>query len=627
MARQGAPVKALVRAKAACKRHPEQFATDAELLRSARDLYRLRDAIENEVDEERLDEATRIERELTRKLHACITRSRAPHLSTTMQRHKLTRAEREIVLVLALSATGMVDRVRDVEDIQGAIGRGHRDALSIAQALSPEGKLAASGVVDVEDADDPILCSITLTDRVLDPLLRGKSGGRDWWGVKTYDEYLDRLYAAFKALQLNGDELDDVQARFARRRPANAPSRRRRIRQTMRLATTTAKRHPSWPAVHIFDDDLMDCEQELVVLLVGKELGYERPDDDLFTGEGLARCISQAVPDVRHALKVLTRSGSLRRRTLIRPCGGAIETVVEDEATLRSSEFELTEPFRDKLKLPRLRRRKNAARQPVVAMAQLVLSGRVRRALDMVVAQSRHARVLFDEWGFGATVTYGAGVTVLFSGPPGVGKTACAEAIARELEKRIIVANYAELQNCFVGETEKNIVRVFRDAHEDEAVLFWDEADAMFYSRDDATRMWEVRDVNVLLQQIERFEGLCVLATNRKITLDSALERRITVKVEFELPTQQERLAIWKRIIPRKLPLAKDVDLASLASHELTGGEIKNVVLNAARIALCRGAKSRVTAADFAEAIEMETAGKWSAKGRMGFASGAGTAR
>ena len=224
------------------------------------------------------------------------------------------------------------------------------------------------------------------------------------------------------------------------------------------------------------------------------------------------------------------------------------------------------------------------------------------------------------------SVPYGRGVTLLFSGPPGVGKTACAEATASRLRRDIIVADYAELQSCWVGQTEKNIVRIFRQAADDDAVLFWDEADGMFFDRDGASRSFEVRDVNVLLQELERFNGLCILSTNRKPTLDKALERRIAIKIEFEPPDRARRLEIWTVLIPAKLPLATDVSTANLAEHELTGGEIKNVVLNAARIALVRGPRSRVTAFDFDRAIAMETGARWSCKGKMGFAASEATA-
>jgi SpoVK/Ycf46/Vps4 family AAA+-type ATPase len=227
---------------------------------------------------------------------------------------------------------------------------------------------------------------------------------------------------------------------------------------------------------------------------------------------------------------------------------------------------------------------------------------------------------MLDDWGLARRIAYGRGVTALFYGPPGTGKTASAEAIAHELDRPICVVDYSKIQSCWVGETEKNITRAFTEAARAGAVLFWDEADAMFYDRDDASRSWEVRDVNVLLQQIERFEGLCILSTNRHATLDKAFERRISLKVEFAPPDRAMRADIWRKLLPPKMPLGRDVNLAALAEHDLTGGEIKNVVMNTARLAVCRGADATVMDADFTEAVRMELDGRWSAKGQMGFA-------
>jgi SpoVK/Ycf46/Vps4 family AAA+-type ATPase len=260
------------------------------------------------------------------------------------------------------------------------------------------------------------------------------------------------------------------------------------------------------------------------------------------------------------------------------------------------------------------------AREPLMKMEQLVLHDEVIEALSLAEVQFRHAEVLLKDWGLAGTITYGRGVTLLFWGPPGVGKTAAAEALAHKLSKRIIAANYAEIQSCWVGQTEKNIVKAFREAREADAVLFWDEADGMFYDRDSAVRNWEVRDVNVLLQEIEKFSGLCILSTNRQVTLDKALERRIAIKVQFRKPDREMALQIWKKMTPKKLPLARDVDFGELADADLTGGEIKNVLLNAARFALCRSPKAKVMMSDLRKAVSMERSGKWSGRtGPIGF--------
>jgi len=251
--------------------------------------------------------------------------------------------------------------------------------------------------------------------------------------------------------------------------------------------------------------------------------------------------------------------------------------------------------------------------------SQLVLPPAVDRALELALAQSRHARVLFDDWGLGTTVTYGRGTTMLFSGSPGVGKTAAAEALAHELGKDILAVSYAEVQNAYIGQTEKNIVRIFHQARQADAVLFWDEADAMFTDRRQLRWQHEIRDTNVLLQEIERFEGTCILATNRSEVLDAALDRRISIKVEFDPPDEVMRRELWRKLIPAVLPLAEDVELDALASRDMTGGQIKNAVLNAAREALVRGPAAKVTREDFERAIGGEL-GRGKAIQRLGFA-------
>jgi SpoVK/Ycf46/Vps4 family AAA+-type ATPase len=279
----------------------------------------------------------------------------------------------------------------------------------------------------------------------------------------------------------------------------------------------------------------------------------------------------------------------------------------------------LTQRALRRLGLDSTLRKRPGAREPVVRLDQVVLPPRVAAAVRMAVAQARHADVLFRRWGLGETIRYGRGTTLLFSGPPGVGKTATAEAIAHALGRPILVASVAELQSCWVGQTEKAIVRVFREAAEAGAVLFWDEADAFFHERDAATRQWEVREVNVLLQELERFEGVCILATNRRTALDAALERRVSMKVEFERPDRAAARRIWSKLLPAKLPLASDVNLDALAAAELTGGQIKNVVLNAARRALLRGRRATVGRADFEEAIRAERDGQWTRREPLGF--------
>lgn len=180
-------------------------------------------------------------------------------------------------------------------------------------------------------------------------------------------------------------------------------------------------------------------------------------------------------------------------------------------------------------------------------------------------------------------------ITLCFSGPPGTGKTMAAEAFAKSIYQRLLVVNYSELLSMWVGGSEKNISRVFEQARKQHAVLFFDEADGMAYSREYSTARWENTETNVFLKELEKFEGVCIFATNFKKKFDPAFERRLSLHIEFEKPKENERLAIWK-VHTRKCRLHKNVDLEHLAKHyDFSGGDIKNALINAARLALLEG--------------------------------------
>jgi SpoVK/Ycf46/Vps4 family AAA+-type ATPase len=214
---------------------------------------------------------------------------------------------------------------------------------------------------------------------------------------------------------------------------------------------------------------------------------------------------------------------------------------------------------------------------------------------------------MYQGWGLKKVMRKTKGISLLFAGPPGTGKTMAAEAIAHELGKPLHVVNYAQLENMWVGETEKNIERVFAKAIEDGAVLFFDEADAVFHRRGFMTTPWMNRDVNVLLSHIEEFPGVVVLATNLPRVLDKALDRRVDIAVEFTLPDAKMRREIYRRLVPKKAPLGKDLNFDALAhKYALSGGSILNVVRQAMRSSLRRGKRHRIVMDDFVRAAERE---------------------
>ncbi|MDQ3282532.1 MAG: AAA family ATPase, partial [Acidobacteriota bacterium] len=207
---------------------------------------------------------------------------------------------------------------------------------------------------------------------------------------------------------------------------------------------------------------------------------------------------------------------------------------------------------------------------------------------DEAIAQVRNHQLIFGRWGLGERHATGLGLAFNFAGPPGTGKTICAEAIAHALGMKLLVVDYAEVESMWMGETPKNIAGAFRAAAEQNAVLFFDEADAIATRRSTGAGLPQDREsnltVNVLLRELEAFNGVVIFATNLATNFDPAFERRIRTHVRFVMPGVEERERIWRvQIHPRKTPLARDVDFRTLAEkYEASGGDIKNAVLKAA---------------------------------------------
>jgi len=228
---------------------------------------------------------------------------------------------------------------------------------------------------------------------------------------------------------------------------------------------------------------------------------------------------------------------------------------------------------------------------PERTLADVVLPQQTRRTLEHALAQVRNHTLIFGRWGLGERHTSGRGLAFNFAGPPGTGKTICAEAIAHALGMKLLVVDYAEAESMWVGETPKNIVATFRSAVEQNAVLFFDEADAIAMRRSAGAPMRHDREmnltVNVLLRELEAFNGIVIFATNLAANFDPAFERRIRTHVLFEMPGVAERERIWQlQIHPKKTPLAADVDFRRLAErYAVSGGDIKNAVIKAAAAA------------------------------------------
>jgi AAA+ superfamily predicted ATPase len=221
--------------------------------------------------------------------------------------------------------------------------------------------------------------------------------------------------------------------------------------------------------------------------------------------------------------------------------------------------------------------------------ADLVLPAATLQRLREFAAAIRHRPLVFGEWGFGERLVHGAGIKALFAGASGTGKTMAAGVIARELGLDLFKIDLSGVVSKYIGETEKNLDRVFRAARCSNAIVFLDEADAILGKRSevrDAHDRYANIEVAYLLQRLEEHDGVVILATNLRRNIDEAFNRRMQYIIDFPRPEEAERERIWRGMFPPHSPVAADVDFTFLARQfDLAGGEIRNVALDAAFIA------------------------------------------
>jgi hypothetical protein len=228
------------------------------------------------------------------------------------------------------------------------------------------------------------------------------------------------------------------------------------------------------------------------------------------------------------------------------------------------------------------------------AWDELVLPEVRKDALRDLGHHVRYRHKVMAQWGFGDKLMLGRGVSALFSGPPGTGKTMAAAVLAAELGLDLYHVDLSQVVSKYIGETEKHLARLFDEAEANSAILFFDEADALFGKRTDvgdAHDRYANLETSYLLQRIDDYEGLVILATNLSRNMDEAFMRRLRFIIPFTLPDRAERLAIWQRLLPRQTPRANDIDLGRLADEvDLSGGYLRNIVLSAAYLAVAEDA-------------------------------------
>ncbi len=220
----------------------------------------------------------------------------------------------------------------------------------------------------------------------------------------------------------------------------------------------------------------------------------------------------------------------------------------------------------------------------------------------------KYRSVVYDQWGFDRKLAMGKGLNALFAGPSGTGKTMAADIMAGELGLDLYKIDLSSIVSKYIGETEKNLARIFAEAETSNAILFFDEADALFGKRSeirDSHDRYANIEISYLLQRMEEYEGVVILSTNLRKNMDDAFVRRMHFTVEFPFPSQRNRRRIWEQIWPDELPRSPDIDIEFLSSRfELAGGNIRNIALAAAFLAADDG--GRVNMEHLTKAIQRE---------------------
>ncbi len=260
--------------------------------------------------------------------------------------------------------------------------------------------------------------------------------------------------------------------------------------------------------------------------------------------------------------------------------------------------------------------------KPKYTWPDVILPAAQKEQLKNACNQMKFRHIVYGEWGFERKLPYGKGLSMLFSGPPGTGKTMSAQVVAGELQLELYKINLAQMVSKYIGETEKNLQQVFQEAQQSNAILFFDETDALFGKRSEVKDSHD-RYANIetayLLQKMEEYEGVTILATNLIQNIDDAFMRRINFVIEFPSPDAVSREKIWRSIFPGEAPLAEGIDYEFIArKFEVSGGNIKNIAVSAAFLAAEEAEPISMKHIIRAASYELQKTGKILLKNELG---------
>lgn len=219
----------------------------------------------------------------------------------------------------------------------------------------------------------------------------------------------------------------------------------------------------------------------------------------------------------------------------------------------------------------------------------LITAPRQRKIMELACCRMRNRHKVQNEWNIDRITPYGKGLSLLLFGPPGTGKTMAAQVISHDLGLDLYRVDLSQLFSKYIGETEKTLHLIFEEAKKADIILFFDEADAVFSKRTEISSSndkYSNNSISYILQKIEEYDGMVILSTNYYQNIDPAFLRRITYTIRFEMPQREERLHLWRELLPQEVPVSSDIDFSLLADHfELSGSEIKSILINAVYMA------------------------------------------